>query len=157
MTKDILKQYLDLKAEKEQLELEIKEFYEDCIKPSLLTGMPRSKRLSDPTAEMADQVARLHTKLLYKRHEVSEALEAIEDAIDKLRPKVRRIMRDYYINDKKWEEIAIETHYSVQRVWQLHGECRDISVFYAANLEKSKALHGFFPKNSFSQYTAVSI
>ena len=122
MTKSILKQYLDLKAEKEQIEFEIQEFYDTCVKPSILTGMPGSKRVSDPTAEFADQAARLHTKLRYKKYEMSVALEAIEDAIEGLQSRERRLMREYYINGLTWNEISQIMHYSVDYLWHLHSK-----------------------------------
>jgi RNA polymerase sigma factor (sigma-70 family) len=122
MTKDILKQYLDLKAEKEQLELEVKEFYDTCLKPLVLTGMPGSGRLADTTAEFAGQAARLHTKLLYKKHEVAVALEALEDAIAGLNPRERRLMREYYINGLTWEQVCVTMGYEWAQVHRIHKQ-----------------------------------
>ena len=98
LTKQELNEYLDLKAEQEQLEAEIKEFYDSCIKSTMLISMSKGSTHTDLTTIFAEKAARLNTKLLVKKYDVVVALEAIEDAIDKLNPKTRRIMREYYIS-----------------------------------------------------------
>jgi RNA polymerase sigma factor (sigma-70 family) len=120
--KSLLNQYLDLKAEQEQLEQEIKEFYDTCINTAILSHGSRGGGISDPTAAFADAAAKLHVKLLYKKYEAMSALEAIEDMIEGLEPRERRLMREYYINGLKWEEVAVKMNYSIQRVWQIHGD-----------------------------------
>ena len=36
--------------------------------------------------------------------------------------KLRRLLRDRYINCKSWEQIAVDMGYVIRRVYQLHGE-----------------------------------
>ena len=124
MIKIKLGQYLALKAEQEQLEAEIKAFYETYIKsPSgslSMFDMPRGSILPDPTAMFAERAARLHIKLLMKKYEVMEALEAIEDAVSTLEPGERLLMREHYINGLKWEKVCERIGYSWAQTHRIH-------------------------------------
>jgi len=126
MTKARLGEYLDLKEEIVQLEQEIKYLYENCIvSPTKTLGDERvqgGKVISDPTALYAERAARLHTKLLMKKYALVETLEQIEDAIDKLSPIQRRIIREYYINGLKWEEVCDKIGYAWAQTHRLHRE-----------------------------------
>jgi len=122
MTKAKLSQYLVLRAEQEQLEAEIEAFYEAYIKSpaGTMSDMPKSGTLSDPTAMFAEQAVKLHTKLLVKKYYVMEALEAVEDAIDTLETVERLIMREYYINGLKWEQVCDKIGYSWAQTHRIH-------------------------------------
>jgi DNA-directed RNA polymerase specialized sigma24 family protein len=128
LTKDILKDYRDLKAEQKQIELEIKEFYDNCINPSVLSHSPKGTDISDPTAMFADKAAQLHVKLLMKKYEVMTALEKIEDAIEGLEPRERRLMREYYINGLTWEQVCVKMGYEWAQIHRIHG--RALKMIY---------------------------
>jgi len=127
MTKDKLSRYLDLKAESLQLTQEIKDLYDTCIASpaGVLTDMPGAGKgglAADPTYMFAERAARLHTKLLMKKYELMEALEEIEDAIDRLEPAQRRLMREYYINGLKWEQVCDKIGYAWAQTHRIHKE-----------------------------------
>ena len=124
MTRDTLKKYWDLKAEAEQLETEIQYLYETCIASPRLDGNFGNgnsvKPVSDVTFKFADKAAKLHTKLLMKRYEIMTVLEEIEDAIDGLEPLERRLMREYYINGRKWSEVCEKIGYAHAQTHRIH-------------------------------------
>jgi len=126
MTKDRLSEYLDLKAEVLQLEGEIKYLYESCIASPMGSLGDESRRgggvISDPTGLFAERAAKLYTRLLMKKYELIVALEEIEDAIDKLEPIHRRLIREYYINGLKWEQVCDKIGYAWAQTHRLHRE-----------------------------------
>lgn len=123
MTKDILKDYQGLLLEEKQLreQLEIWEAKATSVS-GILDGMPRSSGISDPTSRYAIKIDEIKKMLNKKHKEIAIELQRIETAIDGLRPIYRFIMREHYINDKNWPQIAIAANYSIQRIWQMHGE-----------------------------------
>lgn len=126
MTKDRLSEYSDLKAEVLQLEMEIKYLYESCIASPMGSFGDESLRsvgsVSDPTGLFAERAAKLYTKLLMKKYELVVLLEEIEDAIDKLEPIHRRLIREYYINGLKWEQVCDKIGYAWAQTHRLHRE-----------------------------------
>jgi len=127
MTKARLSRYLDIKAETQQLELEIEYLYQTCIASPLgsladLAHIKKSGSASDPTGLYAERAVRLHTKLLMKKYELLTVLEEIEDAIDKLEPIQRRVIREYYINGLKWEQVCDKIGYAWAQTHRLHRE-----------------------------------
>jgi len=127
MTKERLNEYLDLKAEALQLEDELKYLYESCIASPMGSlgdefGARKGGSVSDPTGLFAEKAARLYTKLLMKKYELVVLLEEIEDAIDKLEPIHRRLIREYYINGLKWEQVCDKIGYAWAQTHRLHRE-----------------------------------
>lgn len=123
MTKDILKNYRWLKLEEYQIQEQIEEWETKAVSAGgTLDGLPRGSHMSNPTAMFAIKLSELRNTLKRKQTEVATELKRIEEAIDELRPVYRFIMREYYINNKKWEQIAVDRNYSIQHVWRLHGE-----------------------------------
>lgn len=124
MDKDNLKDYQGLLLEEKQLEEKLKMLESEAYSANStnLDGMPKGNDISDPTARYAVKLQEIKEKLENKHIEVLTKLSEIETAIDGLRPLYRYIMREYYIYNKKWEQIAVDTHYSIQRIWQIHGE-----------------------------------
>lgn len=131
MTKDILKDYQGLLLEEKQLQEQLEIWEAKAVSAGGgLDGMPKGSEISNPTERYAIKIAEIKDMLGKKHIEVMAELERIEAAIDRLKPLYRYIMREYYIKDKKWEQIAVDANYSVQRVWQMHGEAlQKIRVF----------------------------
>jgi DNA-directed RNA polymerase specialized sigma subunit len=122
MTKERLKQYRWLKLEMEQLTERLAEHLESSKAGSVsYDGLPGGGQLSDITADLAIKSVELYDALLRKKAECMRLCAEIEESIDTLEPKLRAIMRDYYINGLSWERIAVNCNYSVKHVWRIHG------------------------------------
>lgn len=121
MTKEFLKSYQAMKREREQLENEIKTLDAKLKAPRVqnLTGMPASHNGTG----LDESVARLiELKERYKQLEIRIAIDMlrIEDAIQRLDPTLRTIMRYRYIDGLKWEEVCCKVNYSWQNIHILH-------------------------------------
>jgi len=121
MTKKELRQYSSIKAEIKQIEAEVKEFYETCVRPTMLDGLPRGNKKTDPTAELAEKAAKLHTKLLRKKYNLACLLEKIENGLDSLDSCERRVLREYYINNLEWEAVCAEIGYCRRQILRIHS------------------------------------
>ena len=122
LTRAILDGYLTLKADKEQIEDEIAEFYESCLKSSVITDAPKNPQITDSTATLAEKAERLHLKLKYKQCELAESFEIIVNSIATLEPNLRQVIFYKYIKDVKCADIATMMNYHESRIWQLHGD-----------------------------------
>lgn len=120
MTKEDLKKYQHLKAEIDQLKQEITDFYETCVRSPILDGMPKDDKVSDPTPKYAEKAAKFNDKLHYLQYKAILELEKIEDCIQNLEPRERRLMREYYIKGKTWEQVCVETGKSWRTVHRIH-------------------------------------
>lgn len=121
MDKATLRQYISIVKEIEQLETERETVFARLQGAVEYDGMPRSRDVSDPVGDAAAKLGELKTLLDRKLDELADMRLAIEDAITELPSEERRLMRLRYIEGRRWEQIALETNYSIQRVWQLHG------------------------------------
>ena len=125
MTKEQLKEYRDLKRERDDLDRRIVELEAAMYGPrsQRLDGMPRSG-----TGENYVQEERMDNKnellALYKAKEaeLNEKLLVIERAIEKLEPRERRLVRLHYIDGLTWEQVAVEMVYSWRQVHRIHGD-----------------------------------
>lgn len=127
MTKDILNDYQGLLLEEKQLQEQLEIWEAKAASAGgNLDGMPHGSGTSDPTAGYAVKITEIKDMLEIKRVEIANELLRIETAIDGLRPFYRYIMREYYIYDKKWEQIAIDTGYCVRQIWRFHGQALQI-------------------------------
>lgn len=147
MNKKQLKAYKDIAAEIEQIEgnqedtrEEIKQIEADIdaigdpttAKVNALPG--GSGGISDPTGNHAVQLDELRAqhqaqlerlKDLAKMYadklvELYAAKLAIENAIETLEPRERRLVRLYYIDGLTWEQVCVEMHYSWNHIHRLH-------------------------------------
>ena len=81
---------------------------------------------SSPTSNVEDK----YLKLADRSGDVNRAIDAKVDYTLKVSSeldymaddKLRRLLRDRYINCKSWEQIAVDMGYVIRRVYQLHGE-----------------------------------
>lgn len=124
---DWLDSYKHIKAERAGILELIGELEEDRAGSQLrspqLDGMPRSGRISDPTASSAVKIA----ELIEKHEEAAAALydrmEAITDAIKAIEnPQQRLMLREHYVLCLEWEAVALKHSYSVSRCTQLAAE-----------------------------------
>lgn len=123
MTKEQLRQYINIKREKEQLEQYLEELDTLIASPraQTLDGMPFNPSKGESVVEIL-AIKHMEIKNLYrvKVKELADALCAIEKAIDTLEPLERTLMRLRYIEGHKWEEVAVAIDYSWQQTHRLH-------------------------------------
>lgn len=122
-----LDSYKKLKAERDGILELIGELEEDRAGSQLrspqLDGMPRSGRVSDPTASSAAKFAAImenyeeaQAKLYDRMDEISDAIKAVEH------PQQRDMLRAHYLSGLEWPEVAKKKNYSVSRCTQLAAD-----------------------------------
>lgn len=125
MTKEQLRAYRDLKTEHDLLSQKLEELETELygIQAQRLDGMPHSNRegSSDKTDILLDRKTLLHARYMVKKVELAKAVLAIEDAIEKLTPRERTLIRLYYIDGLTWEQVAVKMNYSWRQVHRIHG------------------------------------
>lgn len=125
MTKEQLNNYRDLKRERDALLQKIKELEWERYDPrsQRLDGMPRGG--SGENYRLEEQLDREDKLLeLYraKEAELTAALVAIENAIEKLAPRERLLVRLHYIDGLNWEKVAVAMEYSWRQVHRIHSK-----------------------------------
>lgn len=129
--KDQLKQelhrYRDLEAERLQLaqELERIEDAMDGLKGTNWDGMPRASGVGDPVLGVVSQHLALQERYRKKVAELAAAQAAIEDRIEALEPRARKLMRHRYIEGLSWEEVCVAMCYSWRQTHNIHGAALD--------------------------------
>ena len=128
MTKEQLRQYQNIKKEKEQIEDLIAELEAAMTAPKgqNFDGMPFSHSIGESTVEIL-AVKHLELLTLYKTKvkELDEALIAVETAIEILDPLERSLMRLRYIKGLTWEKVAVALNYSWQQTHRIHKTALD--------------------------------
>ena len=124
MTKERLRKYRDLCKELEQVQRKIESLETTLYSPTAqrLTGMPSNPSAGNPLEDMAAK----HLELLdyYKAKNIELAAEqlAIEQAIDSLEYRERTLLRLYYIDGLKWEEVCVRISYSWRQTHKIHAK-----------------------------------
>lgn len=124
MTKEQLKEYIDIKKEREDLARKIKELEWEKYGPrsQRMDGMPRSGAgESYVLEEQIDKGDKLLELYRAKKAELDLALVAIEHAIEKLEPRERRLVRLHYIDGLTWEQVTVAMDYSWRQVHRIHS------------------------------------
>lgn len=123
MTKDELKQYRNIRAEICSIQDEIKELKNQVqtIKAVTISDMPKGGLQEDFT----DIIAKIDelTRLLYiKMAQLVTIQKRIENIIEKIEnPRDKIIMRQYYINGMKWEDIAVSVGLkNIRHIFRIH-------------------------------------
>lgn len=113
MTKERLRNYQNIKQEQEQLRQQLEEVEAALYYPKVqcLTDMPSAPVNGNPQEELA--IYHIELQALYKAKLAELAAEqlAIEEAIERLEPTSRMLMRYRYIEGLKWEEVCIKMGY----------------------------------------------
>lgn len=81
-------------------------------------GEPSDKHAA--YAELSLAVDRQIEKLERTRAEILRVIGQVEDNT------LAALLTEYYVNDKTWDEIAAEQHYSWRQVMRLHGHALQI-------------------------------
>lgn len=125
MTKERLRSYRALQLERDKLLRDIKELEVKLYGPTgqRLDGMPRGgSGNNDALDNLLDKKSKLERQYWEKVTALTEEIEAIESAIERLDPRERTLIRLYYINGLTWEQVAVEMSYSWRQVHNIHGK-----------------------------------
>lgn len=127
MTKDQLRNYLAIKAERKQLEALLEEIESPLYSAKIqqLTGMPHapsSTGSGSAQERLADRTMELRAMYTEKIAELTDQQLAIEAAIDDLQPRMRQLLRCRYIEGLTWEEVCVRMSYSWRQTHRLHAE-----------------------------------
>ena len=124
MTKERLRNYQNIKKEREQLRQQLEEIEAALYYPKIqnLTGMPGSgSKEGNPQEDLAIHHIELQERYLAKIEELAAEQLAIEDAIESLDETERMLMRYRYIDGLKWEEVCVKIGYSWTQTHEHHG------------------------------------
>jgi RNA polymerase sigma factor (sigma-70 family) len=117
MEREKLQQYRQLCREIEELEEEKQALAEGKLPSCWPLGEISGKGApGDPTGRTAAMLWDLAVLLADKLNELIALRTEIEQAVDKLPPEERRILRLYYIEGLTWEAVAAEVGYSVRQL-----------------------------------------
>lgn len=128
MTKDELKEklhgYRDMVAEHEQIAQELAqvEAFMTAPKGTNWDGMPRGGSAGDPILGVVAQHIHLQERYQAKLAELAAAQTQIEELIDSLEPRERKLMRHRYIEGLSWEEVCVAMCYSWRHTHNIHGQ-----------------------------------
>lgn len=125
MTKEQLRAYRDIKRERERLRDMIRELegviYSPTI-PKLNAAPGGGQTATSPVERAASQHEKLLTLYRQKDAELTEAMLAVEEAIETLQPRERELVRLYYGQGMTWEEVCDKMHYSWSTVHRIHSD-----------------------------------
>lgn len=90
---------------------------------SSFSDMPRSGGGSDKIQTTVEKIIEIEEKLDHEIDALVDLRNRIEVAVERLEDgRLRDVMRYRYIDGMKWEQIAVEMHYSYMQVCRLHGK-----------------------------------
>lgn len=124
MTKDRLRNYQNIKKERDQLRQQLEEIEAALYYPKIqrLTSMPTAPVDGNPQEDLAIHHIELQARYKAKIEELAAEQLAIEEAVDKLEPRARMLMRYRYIEGLQWEEVCCRMSYSWKQTHRIHGE-----------------------------------
>ena len=123
MTKDRLRRYRDLLAEKVQLEQQLETIEGVLHNPKIqqLKQTPRASSKGNPTEDLIAKHLELMDRYRDKLAELTMEQLAIEEAIERLPNRERNVLRAYYIRGLTWEEVAVDIGYTWRHVHRIHS------------------------------------
>ena len=124
MTKERLRNYQNIKKERQQIRHQLEELETALYYPKVqqLTGMPSNHVNGvNPQEELAIRHIELQDKYNAKLAELYDEQLAIEEAIETLDGVKRQLLRYRYIDGLPWEEVCIKMSYCWKQIHRLHG------------------------------------
>lgn len=124
MTKAQLKTYRAIKKERDDIKRRREDLEAVMYGPrsQRLDGMPRGgSGAGDILEAQIDRKDELLAMYLAKEAELDDALLAIEQAIEKLDPTQRLLVRLHYFDGLTWEQVAVEIGYSWSQTHRIHS------------------------------------
>ena len=124
MTKEELKKYISIQRRIEAKEEESERLRAkiESAPTRILTGPPRSTDVADRMADLVAKLIDLREQINKEYDELIKQRDKIIAAINKLEPRYALLLEKRYIQNLRFEQIAIDMIYSVQRIWQMHGK-----------------------------------
>lgn len=125
MTKTQLREYKDLRRERDKLARMLDELEKAIYSPRAqsLNGMPRnSSGAPCPTENLALKHLELEDKYRETVEKLTAQMAEIERAIEPLGPTERSLIRLHYFQGLTWEQVAVEMGYTWRHVHRLHGK-----------------------------------
>ena len=123
MTKEELKEYIEVKREIKIIEekIEFLESKKTSIKSQIITDMPRGEAEQDRLGQLLIQIEELidlynekQDKLLKQQLKIEKCIDKLEDSID------RNIMRLRYLEGYTWERMCVLLNYSWNGIHKKH-------------------------------------
>ena len=129
LDKKTLREYRSISAEARELEEQINSQRAKAESPRAPCVGPSAGAGGDHTGELVVRIADMLATLDAKRLDLLRRLEEIEKDIDRLSSRERRIIRLYYIQGMRWEEVCVTINYSWRQTHNLHREAlKNLSV-----------------------------
>lgn len=126
--KEYLMQIRDLNTDIKNIDDELKAIKEEqaTIRSAWPDGQPHGTGTTDPTgtaaAKLADQLAEMTERKNELRNELWSKRESIIASIDLIeRKEHRRLLYMRYVTCSRWEEIAVDMHYTYRHIVRMHG------------------------------------
>lgn len=123
MTKERLRRFRDLLKEKKQLEKQL-EIIENALynpKTQQFKQTPTAPFQGNATEDLANKHMELLDYYGNKLAELTMEQLAVEEAIDRLPTRERKVIRAYYIQGLTWEEAAVAVGYTWRHVHRVHS------------------------------------
>ena len=117
MDKKRLERYRELVSEQKEILDMVGEIEAVVLSPKgqKIDGMPHSPTVSDNTA-MINKWIDLKNKYVAKTEEILDELDAIEGAIQNLRPTERAVIREKYVLGKTYDKIGRQLGYDERHI-----------------------------------------
>ena len=128
MTKERLRAYRSLKQERDQVRSMIEELEAELYSPKVprldaVPGgggqLPGGVTPTDAKIDKRDELLALYAEKCAK---MDEELLAIEQAIDRLEPREKTLIRFHYIKGLTWENVCVAMCYSWRQVHRIHAK-----------------------------------
>lgn len=123
MTKERLRNYANLKEERNQLRRQLEELEAALYYPKIqrLNGMPSAPSKENALELMVARHAELQEKYEAKIAEMNAEMLLIEEAIEALDSTARMLLRYRYLECLKWEEVCVKMNYSWMQTHRIHA------------------------------------
>lgn len=123
MTKERLRRYRDLLAEKKQLDQQLETIEAALYHPKIqkITQTPGAPSPGNAAEDLSIKHLELLERYRGKLAELTLEQLAIEDAIERLPVRERNVLRAYYIRGLTWEETCVAVEYSWSQVHRIHA------------------------------------
>ena len=118
MTKQDLRNYRHIRESIRQLDGEIEYWRTKAERSTRPPSMaPSYGGTHDPLPDFMDKIIACEKAQAALTAELCD----IESTFAALDGREARLMRAYYVQDKTWEQVAVEMNYSIQHIWSIHG------------------------------------
>lgn len=128
ITKEELRGYIHLQAEVQEVQESIEKLRQQAfmISATKINGAPAGSGSPD---KIANNLAKLESLQDYYFDKLDKKLDLqhrIEDAIESLPDRERRLMRYRYIDGKNWIDIAATMGYSWKQTHRIHSKALEL-------------------------------